>query len=110
MRAVAPALRPPRVAAPSPARAPPTPPHLAPDPSSGGGGARDVHLENFSVSNGGKELIENGNVMFAFGRRYGLVGLGWGVPLLRGGAEEPVRGRGRRSGAVWRGGRPRTHA
>jgi len=39
----------------------------------GGGGSRDVHLENFSVSNGGRELIENANVMFAFGRRYGLV-------------------------------------
>lgn len=39
----------------------------------GGGGSKDVHLENFSVSNGGKDLIENANAMFAFGRRYGLV-------------------------------------
>jgi hypothetical protein len=26
--------------------------------NTGGGGSRDVHLENFSVSNGGQELIE----------------------------------------------------
>lgn len=26
--------------------------------NAGGGGPRDVHLENFSVSNGGQELIE----------------------------------------------------
>ena len=26
--------------------------------NTGGGGSRDVHLENFSISNGGQELIE----------------------------------------------------
>ena len=30
---------------------------------------RDIHLENFSISNGGAELIENGNCTLAFGRR-----------------------------------------
>ncbi|PSC74057.1 ABC transporter F family member 3 [Micractinium conductrix] len=40
----------------------------------GGPAVRDIHLENFSISNGGAELIENGNCTLAFGRRYGLVG------------------------------------
>lgn len=40
----------------------------------GGGGSKDVHLENFSVSNGGKDLIEDASVMMAYGRRYGLIG------------------------------------
>jgi ATP-binding cassette subfamily F protein 3 len=35
---------------------------------------RDIHLENFSISNGGAELIENGTCTLAWGRRYGLVG------------------------------------
>jgi hypothetical protein len=30
---------------------------------------RDVHLENFSVSNGGAELIEDASVTLAYGRR-----------------------------------------
>mmetsp|Transcript_18986 Transcript_18986/g.32470 ORF Transcript_18986/g.32470 Transcript_18986/m.32470 type:complete len:755 (+) Transcript_18986:110-2374(+) len=42
--------------------------------NNGGGGARDLHLDNFNVSNGGKELIEDASLMLAFGRRYGLVG------------------------------------
>ena len=37
--------------------------------NAGGGGARDLHLEDFSVSNGGPELIENASVIMAFGRR-----------------------------------------
>ena len=39
----------------------------------GAGGARDFHLEDFSVSNGGPNLIEDASIMLAFGRRYGLV-------------------------------------
>jgi ATP-binding cassette subfamily F protein 3 len=38
------------------------------------GGARDIHLENFTVSNGGRELISDASVTLAFGRRYGLIG------------------------------------
>lgn len=41
---------------------------------SGGGGTRDVMLENFSLSNGGKELVTDATVMLVFGRRYGLIG------------------------------------
>lgn len=37
--------------------------------NAGGGGARDLHLEDFSVSNGGPDLIENASVIMAFGRR-----------------------------------------
>lgn len=35
---------------------------------------RDICLENFSVSNGGKDLIEDASVIMAYGRRYGLIG------------------------------------
>lgn len=38
-------------------------------------GARDLQLEDFSVSNGGPNLIEDASIMLAFGRRYGLVTL-----------------------------------
>jgi ABC-type molybdenum transport system ATPase subunit/photorepair protein PhrA len=40
----------------------------------GGGGPRDIHLENFSVSNGGRELVVDAHVSLAVGRRYGLIG------------------------------------
>jgi ATP-binding cassette subfamily F protein 3 len=40
----------------------------------GSGGAKDIHLENFSVSNGGRDLIENATLTMAWGRRYGLIG------------------------------------
>ncbi|KAF8071383.1 ABCF3 [Scenedesmus sp. PABB004] len=40
----------------------------------GGGGARDIHLENFCVSNGGRELVVDASVSLAAGRRYGLIG------------------------------------
>lgn len=40
----------------------------------GGYGSKDLHLENFSISNGGKELISDATVTLSFGRRYGLVG------------------------------------
>ncbi len=37
----------------------------------GSGGSPDLHLENFSVSNGGPDLIENASLLLASGRRYG---------------------------------------
>lgn len=40
----------------------------------GSGGSRDIHLENFSISNGGAELVENASLTLAYGRRYGLIG------------------------------------
>jgi len=40
----------------------------------GGPAVRDIHLENFSVSNGGAELVTDATVLLAFGRRYGLIG------------------------------------
>jgi len=60
----------------------------------GGGGCRDLHLENFSVSNGGKDLIEDATLMLAFGRRYGLVGRnGTGkTTLLRALATHEIKG------------------
>jgi ATP-binding cassette subfamily F protein 3 len=47
---------------------------LLPPCTRGGGGSKDIHLENFSVSNGGKELIEDATVTLAHGRRYGIIG------------------------------------
>ena len=35
----------------------------------GSGGSPDLHLENFSVSNGGPDLIENASMLLASGRR-----------------------------------------
>ncbi|KAL4442757.1 hypothetical protein ABPG77_006751 [Micractinium sp. CCAP 211/92] len=60
----------------------------------GGPAVRDIHLENFSISNGGAELIENGNCTLAFGRRYGLVGRnGTGkTTLLRHLAQRAIKG------------------
>ncbi|PNW76832.1 hypothetical protein CHLRE_11g478128v5 [Chlamydomonas reinhardtii] len=60
----------------------------------GGGGSRDVHLENFSLSNGGKELVSDATVMLAFGRRYGLIGRnGTGkTTLLRALAGHEIKG------------------
>ena len=40
----------------------------------GGMGARDLRLENFNLSNGGKTLLQDASVILAFGRRYGLIG------------------------------------
>lgn len=37
-------------------------------------GARDLALEKFDVANGGKNLIQEGNLMLAWGRHYGLIG------------------------------------
>jgi ATP-binding cassette, subfamily F, member 3 len=35
---------------------------------------KDVFLEQINVTNGGKNLIEDSEVMLAHGRRYGVVG------------------------------------
>ncbi|XP_042449337.1 ABC transporter F family member 3-like isoform X2 [Zingiber officinale] len=35
---------------------------------------RDIHMENFTVSVGGKDLIQDASVTLSFGRHYGLVG------------------------------------
>lgn len=40
----------------------------------GGPIIRDIHLENFNVSVGGRDLIVDGVVTLSFGRHYGLVG------------------------------------
>uniref|UniRef100_A0A6N2MGG1 ABC transporter domain-containing protein n=1 Tax=Salix viminalis TaxID=40686 RepID=A0A6N2MGG1_SALVM len=42
----------------------------------GGGGPniKDIHLENFNISVGGRDLIVDGSVTLSFGRHYGLVG------------------------------------
>ena len=51
-------------------------------------------MENFSVSNGGEELIQDASITLAFGRRYGLVGRnGTGkTTLLRQVAQHAIRG------------------
>ncbi|XP_050268922.1 ABC transporter F family member 3 [Quercus robur] len=42
----------------------------------GGGGpaVKDIHMENFNISVGGRDLIVDGTVTLSFGRHYGLVG------------------------------------
>lgn len=59
-----------------------------------GGSVGNVKLEAFSVSNGGKELIQNGELLLAMGRRYGLVGRnGTGkTTLLRALANKEIKG------------------
>jgi len=42
--------------------------------NAGAMGSRDIHLNCFSVSNGGAELIEDADLILAYGRRYGLIG------------------------------------
>lgn len=39
-----------------------------------GAAVKDIHMENFSVSVGGRDLIVDGSVTLSFGRHYGLVG------------------------------------
>ncbi|KAI8569822.1 hypothetical protein RHMOL_Rhmol02G0306300 [Rhododendron molle] len=39
-----------------------------------GPNVKDIHMENFSISVGGRELIVDGTVTLSFGRHYGLVG------------------------------------
>ncbi|KAG9441060.1 hypothetical protein H6P81_016914 [Aristolochia fimbriata] len=42
--------------------------------NSGEGTVKDIHMENFNISVGGRELIEDGSLTLSFGRHYGLVG------------------------------------
>ena len=42
--------------------------------NAGGGGSKDVALENLQISNGGEPLIADGQLLLAHGRRYGLLG------------------------------------
>lgn len=39
-----------------------------------GSAVRDIHMENFTVSVGGRDLIKDCSVTLSFGRHYGLVG------------------------------------
>lgn len=39
--------------------------------NSGGPAVRDIHMENFSVTVGGRDLIQDCTVTLAFGRHYG---------------------------------------
>nr|VDC59496.1 unnamed protein product [Brassica rapa] len=40
----------------------------------GGSTVRDIHMDNFNVSVGGRDLIVDGSITLSFGRHYGLVG------------------------------------
>ena len=55
---------------------------------------QDIHLDDFNISNGGKDLIADATMMLAFGRRYGLIGRnGTGkTTLLRALAGHEVKG------------------
>ncbi|KAJ8498968.1 hypothetical protein OPV22_009520 [Ensete ventricosum] len=44
------------------------------DGNSNGPTVRDIHMENFTVSVGGRDLIQDASVTLSFGRHYGLVG------------------------------------
>ncbi|KAK6935568.1 ABC transporter-like, ATP-binding domain [Dillenia turbinata] len=44
------------------------------DNSVNGSAVKDIHLENFNISVGGRDLIVDGSVTLASGRHYGLVG------------------------------------
>ncbi|VFQ76021.1 unnamed protein product [Cuscuta campestris] len=39
-----------------------------------GAAIKDIHMENFNISVGGRDLIVDGTVTLSFGRHYGLVG------------------------------------
>ncbi|KAI4315559.1 hypothetical protein L6164_028355 [Bauhinia variegata] len=41
---------------------------------SGGPAVKDIHMENFNISVGGRDLIVDGSVTLSYGRHYGLVG------------------------------------
>lgn len=62
--------------------------------NAGAGGSRDIHLQNFSVSNGGAELLEDADLLLAYGRRYGLIGRnGTGkTTLLRAMSSKSIKG------------------
>ncbi|XP_057967633.1 ABC transporter F family member 3 [Malania oleifera] len=44
------------------------------DGGGGGPAVKDIRMDNFSVSVGGRDLIVDGSVTLSFGRHYGLVG------------------------------------
>lgn len=50
------------------------PPVFVNHSSEGGPAVRDIHMENFSVTVGGRDLIQEATITLAFGRHYGLVG------------------------------------
>ncbi|VAI63556.1 unnamed protein product [Triticum turgidum subsp. durum] len=60
----------------------------------GGTTIRDIHMENFSVTVGGRDLIQDVTLTLAFGRHYGLVGRnGTGkTSLLRAMAQHAIDG------------------
>ena len=37
----------------------------------GGSTVRDIHMDNFNVSVGGRDLIVDGSITLSFGRHYG---------------------------------------
>lgn len=41
--------------------------------SGGGPNVKDIHMENFNISVGGRDLIVDGSVTLSFGRHYGRV-------------------------------------
>lgn len=45
------------------------------DPELSKGKTRDLRLENFDISFGGKQILSNASCSLVFGRRYGLIGL-----------------------------------
>ena len=40
---------------------------------SGGSAVKDIHMENFNISVGGRDLIVDGSVTLSFGRHYGEI-------------------------------------
>ncbi|XP_038907092.1 ABC transporter F family member 3 [Benincasa hispida] len=42
--------------------------------SGSGPAVKDIHMENFNISVGGRDLIVDGTVTLSFGRHYGLIG------------------------------------
>ncbi|KFM22419.1 ABC transporter F family member 3 [Auxenochlorella protothecoides] len=62
--------------------------------NAGGTAVRDIHLERFSVSNGGADLIDDATITLAHAHKYGLVGRnGTGkTTFLRALAEGEIKG------------------
>ncbi|KAM0823415.1 hypothetical protein ACQ4PT_070886 [Festuca glaucescens] len=60
----------------------------------GGSTIRDIHMQNFSVTVGGRDLIQDQTLTLAFGRHYGLIGRnGTGkTSLLRAMAQHAIDG------------------
>lgn len=40
-----------------------------------GPAVKDIHMENFNISVGGRDLIVDGSITLSFGRHYGLFSL-----------------------------------